>query len=115
MVRSLAARGHRAIAVDLVGFGRSDKPAARTDYTLEAHIDWLSQWLTAMDLADVTLYCQDWGGLAGLQVLPAHGDRFARVIASNTASFPAVITTGVGFPSTGSVTTWRSKAQSRSH
>jgi haloalkane dehalogenase len=84
MVRGLAARGHRAIAPDLVGFGRSDKPAARADYTLDAHVDWLSQWLTATDLRDVTLYCQDWGGLAGLQLLPLHADRFARVVASNT-------------------------------
>jgi len=84
MVRGLAARGHRAIAPDLIGFGRSDKPAARADYTLASHVDWLSQWLTALDLTDITLYCQDWGGLAGLQLLPLHGDRFARVIASNT-------------------------------
>ncbi len=84
MVRGLATRGHRAIAPDLVGFGRSDKPATRSDYTLDSHVDWLGQWLTAMDLSDVTLYCQDWGGLAGLQLLPRHGDRFARVVASNT-------------------------------
>jgi haloalkane dehalogenase len=84
MVRGLADLGHRAVALDLIGFGRSDKPAARSDYTLASHVDWLSQWLAASDLTDITLYCQDWGGLAGLQVLPELGDRFARVVASNT-------------------------------
>ena len=84
MVRGLAARGHRSIALDLIGFGRSDKPAARSDYTLASHVDWLGQWLEGSGLTDITLYCQDWGGLAGLQLLPRQADRFARVIASNT-------------------------------
>lgn len=84
MIRGLVARGHRVVALDLIGFGRSDKPAQRSDYTLANHVDWLSQWLTAEDLTDVTLYCQDWGGLAGLQLLPRHPERFARIVASNT-------------------------------
>ncbi|MGZ6956922.1 MAG: haloalkane dehalogenase [Acidimicrobiia bacterium] len=84
MIRGLVARGHRAVALDLIGFGRSDKPAARTDYTLASHVDWLGQWLEGSGLTDVTLYCQDWGGLAGLQLLPRQPERFARVVASNT-------------------------------
>lgn len=84
MIRGLVDLGHRVIALDLMGMGRSDKPTARSDYTLAAHVDWMGQWLEAEDLTDITLYCQDWGGLAGLQLLPKHGDRFARVIASNT-------------------------------
>jgi haloalkane dehalogenase len=84
MITGLVARGHRAVALDLVGFGRSDKPTARTDYTLASHVDWLVQWLDGSGLTDITLYCQDWGGLAGLQLLPRRPDRFARIVASNT-------------------------------
>jgi len=84
MIRGLVERGHRVVALDLMGMGRSDKPTSRDDYTLAGHVDWVGQWLVAEDLHDITLYCQDWGGLIGLQVLPEHGDRFARVIASNT-------------------------------
>lgn len=84
MIRGLADRGHRVLALDLMGLGRSDKPTDRGEYTLAAHVDWMSQWLEAEDLRDVTLYCQDWGGLTGLHLLRLHPDRFARVIASNT-------------------------------
>ena len=84
MIRGLVDRGHRVLALDLMGLGRSDKPAARTDYTLARHVDWVSQWFDGEDLADVTLYCQDWGGLIGLNVLPLQGHRVARVVASNT-------------------------------
>ena len=84
MVRGLVARGHRVVALDLMGLGRSDKPAERHDYTLARHVDWMSQWLVAEDLTDVTLYCQDWGGTTGLHLLRLHPDRFARVVASNT-------------------------------
>ena len=65
IIKGLVAKGRRVIAPDLVGFGRSDKPAARTDYTYERHVDWMRQWLTGLDLRDVTLFCQDWGGLIG--------------------------------------------------
>lgn len=84
MIAGLAARGHRVVALDLMGLGRSDKPASPDDYTLDHHVDWMSQWLEAVDLRDVTLYCQDWGGLTGLHLLPAFPERFARVVASNT-------------------------------
>jgi haloalkane dehalogenase len=84
MIRGLAAKGHRVVALDLMGMGRSDKPAHRDDYTLARHVDWMSQWLVAEDLADITLYCQDWGGTTGLHLLRLHPERFARVVASNT-------------------------------
>lgn len=84
MIPSLAARGHRVLAPDLVGFGRSDKPALRTDYTFERHVDWMSTWLTALDLRDITLFCQDWGGLIGLRLVARFPERFARVVAANT-------------------------------
>jgi haloalkane dehalogenase len=80
----LVAQGYRVLAPDLVGFGRSDKPAARTDYTYERHVAWMSDWLMALDLKDITLFCQDWGGLIGLRLVAAFPDRFAGVIAGNT-------------------------------
>jgi haloalkane dehalogenase len=84
MIRGLAGKGHRVVALDLMGMGRSDKPTNREDYTLARHVDWMSQWLVAEDLADITLYCQDWGGTTGLHLLRLHPERFARVVASNT-------------------------------
>ena len=84
MIPGLVGQGFRTIAVDLVGCGRSDKPAEKADYSLARHYDWMSQWLTANDLSDITLFCQDWGGTIGLYLVSLHPDRFARVITSNT-------------------------------
>jgi haloalkane dehalogenase len=84
MVPIIAAAGYRVIAPDLVGFGRSDKPAARADYTYQRHIDWMRGLLLSLDLRGVTLVCQDWGGLIGLRLVAEHADRFARVVAANT-------------------------------
>jgi haloalkane dehalogenase len=83
-VPGLIARGYRVIAPDLIGFGKSDKPAERTDYSYERHVAWMSDWLTALDLTDVTLFCQDWGGLIGLRLVAAFPDRFARLVIANT-------------------------------
>lgn len=88
----LVAKGHRVVAPDLVGFGRSDKPAARSDYTYERHVHWMSDWMTALDLKRITLFCQDWGGLIGLRLVAAFPDRFARVIVANTG-----LPVGTGF------------------
>ena len=84
IISGLVASGHRVLAPDLIGFGRSDKPADRNDYTYERHVAWLSQWFTALDLRDVTLFCQDWGGLLGLRLVAAFPDRFAGVVVANT-------------------------------
>jgi len=84
IIAGLAAAGCRAIAPDLIGFGRSDKPADRNDYTYERHVAWMSQWLAQLDLADVTLFCQDWGGLIGLRLVAAHPEQFAGVVVGNT-------------------------------
>jgi haloalkane dehalogenase len=83
-VPDLVARGHRVIAPDLIGFGKSDKPAARDDYTYERHVAWMSDWLSALGLTGITLFCQDWGGLIGLRLVAAFPDRFARLVVSNT-------------------------------
>jgi haloalkane dehalogenase len=84
MIPALTGAGLRAIAVDLVGFGRSDKPAQRSDYTYERHVDWMHAVIDRLDLRDVTLFCQDWGGLIGLRLVGEDPDRFARVVAANT-------------------------------
>jgi haloalkane dehalogenase len=84
MIAPLAATGRRVIAVDLVGCGRSDKPAARSDYTLARHYDWMSKWLEAMQLKHITLYCQDWGGTIGLYLVSRYPERFDRVAISNS-------------------------------
>ena len=76
--------GLRAIAPDHVGFGRSDKLTERTDYTFARHVDWLHSFVTVLDLRDVTLVVQDWGGPIGLSMLARDPDRFARILATNT-------------------------------
>ena len=85
MIPPLAAAGHRVVAPDLVGFGKSDKPGDRTDYTYARHVAWMTDWLTQVDLQGITLVCQDWGGLIGLRLVAAMPDRFARVVTANTA------------------------------
>jgi len=68
-----------------VGFGRSDKPAARADYTYARHVEWMRVALfDHLDLKGITLVCQDWGGLIGLRLVGEHPERFARVVAANT-------------------------------
>ncbi len=128
MISVLVAAGYRCLAPDLVGFGRSDKLTAQTDYSYERHVDWMRQWFLAQgagtaapgirgqvetaapgirgqmetaapgirgqaetaapgirgQLNNVTLFCQDWGGLIGLRLVAAFPDRFARVCAANT-------------------------------
>jgi haloalkane dehalogenase len=83
MIPLFAAAGHRAVAPDLVGFGKSDKPGNREDYSYQRHLDWLRGWLDAVDLRDITLICQDWGSLLGLRLVAEQPDRFARVVLTN--------------------------------
>jgi haloalkane dehalogenase len=85
MVPVLLDAGFRVVAPDLIGFGRSDKPTQLEDYTYARHVEWLrSALFDGLDLQDVTLVCQDWGGLLGLRLVAEHPDRFARVCAANT-------------------------------
>ena len=85
MVGVFTGAGLRVVAPDLVGFGRSDKPAAVEDYTYARHTEWVRALLfDVLDLHDVTLVCQDWGGLLGLRLVGTLPDRFARVSAANT-------------------------------
>jgi haloalkane dehalogenase len=85
MIPVFVAAGMRCVAPDLVGFGRSDKPTERSAYTYAAHVEWMrSALFDGLDLHDVTLVGQDWGGLIGLRLVGEHPDRFARVVAANT-------------------------------
>ena len=85
VVDVLVAQGVRAVVPDLVGFGRSDKPARQADHTYARHVEWLRVLaLDVLDLRDVTLVGQDWGGLLGLRLVAEHLDRFRAVVAANT-------------------------------
>jgi len=84
MIPGLVAAGHRVIAPDLVGFGRSDKPMRREDYSYQRHVNWMQSVLDQLELNAITLFCQDWGGLIGLRLVAENPDRFARVVAGNT-------------------------------
>ncbi len=81
----LADAGLRGIAPDLIGFGRSDKPADMAEHSYARHVEWTRALaFDALDLREVTLVGQDWGGLIGLRLVAEHGDRFARVVTANT-------------------------------
>jgi haloalkane dehalogenase len=83
MIPVFAAAGFRALAPDLIGFGRSDKPAAVGDYSYAAHVSWTRTWIEALDLREITLVCQDWGSLIGLRLAAEHPDRFSRIVVAN--------------------------------
>jgi haloalkane dehalogenase len=95
MVGPLVDAGHRVVAPDLVGFGRSDKPLAQSDYSYARHVEWMRELLfDHLDLRDITYFGQDWGGLIGLRLVAADPDRYARVAVGNTG-----MPTGHGKPS----------------
>ena len=85
MIAVLAGAGLRCIAPDLVGFGRSDKPASRIDYTYARHVEWMRAALfDVLDLKGITLFGQDWGGLIGLRLVAEHPNRFSGIVLGNT-------------------------------
>jgi haloalkane dehalogenase len=84
VVDSVVGAGLRAVAVDMVGFGRSDKPAAIADHSYARHVAWTTEVVAALDLREVVLLGQDWGGLIGLRLVAAEPERYAGVVASNT-------------------------------
>ncbi|MGB5165558.1 MAG: haloalkane dehalogenase [Woeseiaceae bacterium] len=83
MIPPLAAAGLRVIAPDLIGFGKSDKPAAKSDYSYAGHVDWMRHFIESLNLSDITLFCQDWGSLIGLRVAAENEHRFARIALGN--------------------------------
>ncbi|MEH6538331.1 MAG: haloalkane dehalogenase [Psychroserpens sp.] len=74
----------RVVAPDLIGFGKSDKLVNQQDYSYQKHIDWISAFIEKLDLKNIVLFCQDWGGLTGLRIITEMNNRFDMVIASNT-------------------------------
>jgi haloalkane dehalogenase len=85
VIHVLAAEGVRCVAPDLVGFGRSDKPAEVAAHSYARHVEWVrALTFDVLDLTDVTVVGQDWGGLIGLRLVAEHPERFARVVAANT-------------------------------
>lgn len=83
MIPPLADAGFRVIAPDLIGFGKSDKPSRKSDYSYAGHVAWMLQFIEALDLNDITLFCQDWGSLIGLRVAAENEGRFARIALGN--------------------------------
>ncbi len=83
MIPVISESGFRAVAPDLVGFGRSDKPAALADHTYARHVDWVRRWIETNELSGITLVCQDWGSLIGLRLAAEHPDRFDRIVVAN--------------------------------
>jgi haloalkane dehalogenase len=90
MIPALVDAGCRVVAPDLVGFGRSDKPVERDEYTYGRHVRWLTETLAAIGLDRITLFCQDWGGLLGLVHVARHPERYRAVVASNTGVLPGI-------------------------
>ena len=83
MIRPVVEAGYRVLAPDLIGFGKSDKPTSKSDFTYQRHIAWTREWFEAMGLNNVVLVCQDWGSLIGLRLVAAMPERFAAVVLSN--------------------------------
>lgn len=85
MVPVFSRAGYRAIAPDLIGFGKSDILPSQQDYTYQKHVDWMTAFIKKLDLQNITLFCQDWGGLIGLRLAAENPERFSRIVAANTA------------------------------
>jgi haloalkane dehalogenase len=96
MIPKFAAAGYRVVAPDLVGFGRSDKPTERSSYTYLGHVSWMTTFIRTLSIKNLTLFCQDWGGLIGLRIAGEHPEWFDRLVIANTA-LPDSPNMGEGF------------------
>jgi haloalkane dehalogenase len=85
MILPMAAAGHRVLAPDLIGFGKSDKPASQDNYSYAGHVAWMRHFVETLDLRDITLFGQDWGALIGLRIAAEDESRFARIAIGNGA------------------------------
>jgi haloalkane dehalogenase len=83
MIPICAAAGHRVIAPDLIGFGKSDKPIETGMYSFERHVLWMKRFLDQLELDQITLVCQDWGSLIGLRLAAENADRFRAIVVGN--------------------------------
>jgi len=84
MIPIFVEAGFRVVCPDLVGFGRSDKPGSKSDYTFERMVDWMSEIVTQLDLRNLTFFGQDWGGMIGLRIISRYPERFSRIAIANT-------------------------------
>ncbi|MDA2945310.1 MAG: haloalkane dehalogenase [Actinomycetota bacterium] len=110
VIPSLVDAGHRVIAPDLVGFGRSDKPTEQSDYTYARHVEWMRQVVfDHLDLTDVTFFGQDWGGLVGLRLVALAPERYSGVVIGNTG-----LPTGRG-PASDAFLAWQNFAATTEH
>ena len=80
MIPPLVDAGYRVLAPDLIGFGKSDKPTAMADYTYQRHVDWVADWMDALEIRDIVLFGQDWGSFIGLRIAGEQPERFARIM-----------------------------------
>jgi haloalkane dehalogenase len=96
MIPEFVQAGYRVVAPDLIGFGRSDKPTERSAYTYAGHVHWMTAFIRSLGVNDLTLFCQDWGGLIGLRIAGQNPDWFARLVIANTA-LPDAPNMGEGF------------------
>ena len=83
MIPPLVEAGHRVLAPDLIGFGKSDKPTRIDDHSYRRHVEWVTAWLVQLDLREITLFVQDWGSLIGLRIAAEQEERIARVVVGN--------------------------------
>lgn len=106
MIPVFVSAGYRVVAPDLFGFGRSDKPVNDNVYTFEFHRNALVRFVERLNLTNITLVCQDWGGLLGLSlpIAPSLKGRFARLIVMNTMIACGDVPLGQGFKA------WRGKS-----
>lgn len=110
VIPPLVDSGHRVIAPDLVGFGRSDKPTQQSDYTYARHVGWMSQVLfDHLDLNRITFFGQDWGGLVGLRLVALAPERYSGVVIGNTG-----LPTGRG-PASDAFLAWQNFAATTEH
>jgi haloalkane dehalogenase len=85
MIPGLVAAGHRVIAPDQIGFGRSDKPAEKADYSVARHVGWVRECIVQLDLRDAIFFGQDWGSLIGFTAVLHEQERFRAIVAANAA------------------------------
>lgn len=101
----LVAAGARVVVPDLPGFGKSDKLSERSSYTYEKYVNWMETWMKDLELNNITLFGQDWGGLIGLRLVAENEDMFKNVVISNTALPTGDISAGKAFED------WKNYAQ----
>lgn len=114
MIPPCVAAGHRVLAPDLIGFGRSSKPTRQEDYSYQRHCDWVRSFIEGLDLRGITLFCQDWGSLIGLRLAAELEDRFARIVVGNGFLPAGELPGGGGLRSLGNTAAflaWRSFAR----